>query len=321
MKCINIFAAIGFAVAAVLPITPALAQLQHTFVSSNGSDLNNCSLAAPCRHLQAALVQTLAGGEIAILDTAGYNNATTVTITKSISIVNPGGYEAEIAPPSGGIGIVINAGPGDVVTLRGLTIDGGGVGQTGIQLNTGASLIVDNCIIRNLNGDGIDFFPTNPVYPNLTVSNTLVANNGLSAIWVQPRGPILAKVVFNRVEVNHNADNGIGIDGSKASSGGSIRATVSDSVAAGNGSSGFYAASIPAVSAVLMVVRSVTANNGYGLLTSDSNTANIDLAQSTVTGNTSGWLINTYGIIYSFGDNYIDGNGAPSGSLTIISKQ
>src|SRR5271169_3183206 len=107
MKHTSIIVAIGLALAVALPAAPAQAQLQHTFVSSQGLDTNNCSLATPCRHLQAALLATTQGGEIAILDSAGYNGGTTVTITHAVSIVAPLGIEAEIAPPSGGIGIVV----------------------------------------------------------------------------------------------------------------------------------------------------------------------------------------------------------------------
>ena len=39
--------------------------------------------------------------------------------------MNGGGFEAGIMVPSQGTGIVINAGPNDAVSLRGLTIEGG----------------------------------------------------------------------------------------------------------------------------------------------------------------------------------------------------
>src|SRR5665213_2601398 len=136
---------------AVLTAAPAYAQL--VYVASQGSDANNCSLQLPCRSLQHALTISDAGGEIAILNTGGYNGGTTVTIDKAISIVNQGGYEAGISFLSGVPGIVINAGPNDAVSLRGLTIEGAGVGTTGIQFNSGASLTVKNCVVRHIAGD------------------------------------------------------------------------------------------------------------------------------------------------------------------------
>src|SRR5664280_1590619 len=172
MKHTTIIVAVGLALAGVLPAAPANAQAARTFVSPTGSDSNNCSLTAPCRFFQAAFAQTNAGGEIAVLGTAGYNNGATFTINKAISIVNPGGFEAGIVVPSGGIGIVINAGGNDAVSLRGLTIEGGGVGTTGINFTGGKSLTVENCVIRHVTDAGIDFQPN--ATSSLSVSNSLV---------------------------------------------------------------------------------------------------------------------------------------------------
>jgi hypothetical protein len=157
VKHTSIIVTVGLALAGLLSAAPAQAQSQHTFVSSQGNDANNCFLTTPCRHLQAALAATSPGGEIAILDTAGYNGGVTVTITQAVSIVAPLGIEALIAPPSGGIGIVIAAGASDAISLRGLSIDGAGIGLTGIQFNSGKSLTVENCVVRHMTGDGIVF--------------------------------------------------------------------------------------------------------------------------------------------------------------------
>jgi hypothetical protein len=40
-----------------------------------------------------------------------------------------------------------------------------------------------------------------------------------------------------------------------------------------------------------------------------------------VTGNGAGWIAQSSGVVGSYGDNYIDGNGANTGSPTGISKQ
>jgi hypothetical protein len=303
----TIIAAVGLALAGALPAAPAQALTlnQHSFVSSQGLDTNNCTLAAPCRHLQAALAATIAGGEIAILDTAGYNNATTVTISQAVSIVNPGGFEAEISPPWGGIGIVISAGTNDAVSLRGLSIDGAGVGATGIKFNAGASLTVENCIIRHVTGDGIDFYSTTATSA-LTVSNSLVADNSGIGIVLQPIGS--ATAVFNRVEANNNGSNGINVDGANSAGTNTIYATVSESVAAGNTGSGFLSFTQSGKAPTsLMVFHSVAANNAYGVLANGTG-ATLRLANSTVTGNSNGWQEVNFGVVDSYGDNYIDGN-------------
>jgi hypothetical protein len=61
---------------ATLASSGAYALSNHTFVSGNGSDSNPCSIAAPCRSFAGALAQTSTGGEIAVLDTAGYGAVT-----------------------------------------------------------------------------------------------------------------------------------------------------------------------------------------------------------------------------------------------------
>src|SRR5690242_2096621 len=124
--------AVGLALGCTLP-TVVQAQNVRSFVSPAGNDADNCSLAAPCRTFAAAYTATNAGGEIAVLGTAGYGP---LTITKAISIVNGGGFEAGIPVPSGGIGITVTAGATDAVSLRGLSIEGAGVGATGIRFNS-----------------------------------------------------------------------------------------------------------------------------------------------------------------------------------------
>src|SRR5215471_4853459 len=121
---------------ATLASSGAYALANRTFVSGSGSDANPCSLSAPCRSFAGALAQTSAGGEIAVLDTAGYG---AVTITKAVSIVNEEGVEAGITVTSGD-GITINAGAFDIVNLRGITIVGASGFGSGIALNTGAAL-------------------------------------------------------------------------------------------------------------------------------------------------------------------------------------
>jgi hypothetical protein len=314
----TIIVAVGLALVAALSAAPAQAQSQHTFVSSQGNDANNCFLTTPCRHLQAALAATSPGGEIAILDTAGYNGGVTVTITQAVSIVAPLGIEALIAPPSGGIGIVIAAGASDAISLRGLSIDGAGIGLTGIQFNSGKSLTVENCVVRHMTGDGIVFVSTTATSA-LTVSNSLVADNSGMGIEFLPTGS--ATAVFNRVEVNNNLGHGIFVDGENSAVTNTINATVSDSVAAGNSVVGFFSATTSGKAPTsLMVFHSVAANNHIGVQAGGTG-ATLHLANSTVTGNTHGWFTIISGVLDSYGDNYIDGNaGNETAPPSIVRK-
>src|SRR5215472_3720025 len=90
--------AAAFALVTLAGIAAAQAQSARSFVSGHGADTNNCALAAPCRSFQRAHDQTNSGGEIAVLDTAGYGS---LIISKSITITNPGGVEAGITVGGG----------------------------------------------------------------------------------------------------------------------------------------------------------------------------------------------------------------------------
>lgn len=120
----------------------------RTWISGKGVDQANCGpVASPCRTLQFAHDQTSAGGEINVLDPAGYG---AVTIGKAINIVNEGVGVAGVLASTGNNAVTVNAPNGDTVILRGLTIEGAGVGANGVVFNSGAGLQVSNCFIRVL---------------------------------------------------------------------------------------------------------------------------------------------------------------------------
>ena len=130
----------------------ARATAQRTFVSASGNDANLCALAAPCRGFAAAMTQTNPGGEIVVLDSAGYGP---VTITQAVSIVVPPGIYAGVSVTVAGTdGIVVNAGATDEVILRGLTINNQG-GNNGVVFNSGAALYIESCSIRGFSLPGM----------------------------------------------------------------------------------------------------------------------------------------------------------------------
>jgi hypothetical protein len=140
------FATVAFAGTLVAPA--AMAAVQRTFVSGSGSDLAACSLAAPCRSFAAAIGQTNPGGEIVVLDSAGYGP---VAISDSVSIITPAGLYAGVTVMAG-TGITV-AGAGIVVHLRGLTINGQG-GSGGVQFTQGTALYIEDCTISNMTAFG-----------------------------------------------------------------------------------------------------------------------------------------------------------------------
>src|SRR2546429_5015564 len=129
----------------------AQAQATRTWVSGVGDDVNPCSRTAPCKTFAGAISKTANGGEIDALDPAGYG---AVTITKAITIDGGGGQVASVLV-SGTNGIVVSAGPSDVIILRNLRLNGIGTGINGIRFLAGAALIVDKCEIFGFTTNGV----------------------------------------------------------------------------------------------------------------------------------------------------------------------
>ena len=133
----------------------ALAQAPRTWVSGLGDDANPCSRTAPCKTFAGAYSRTAAGGEISVLDAGGYG---TLSIGKSISIVAVGVEGSILA--SGTNGINVNGAASDVVSIRGLSLEGlatGGVspGLNGISVNTAGAVQIEDCVIRGFSQVGI----------------------------------------------------------------------------------------------------------------------------------------------------------------------
>ena len=291
--------------ALALLVEPAQAQ-SRVFVAAQGSDANPCTFALPCRTFQHAHDVVAAGGEIDVLDPAGYGS---VIISKAISIQGHG--FAGLAVPSGD-GITINAGTSDKISLRGLLIDGVGTGGNGILFNAGGSLHVHDCLIRNFNsGNGITFQPG--AASKLSVSNTQILDNAGDGVNISPSGSGSVTVVFDHVEMDNNGVRGLFVNGSGST--GIVRVTVSESVAA-HAQQGIAAASTGAP--VNVMVRNCTIANNSNLGLVATGTSGMAVTRSTITGNNAGLGISS--TLLSYGDNNIDANnvnGTPTGMLTL----
>src|ERR1700704_3412714 len=103
---------IAFALSAIVT-QDAAAAAQRTFVASNGSDANTCSIAMPCRSFAAAILQTISGGEVIVLNSAGDGS---VTVAQSVSIISPPGVYAGVSAFAGDNGVIVVAGASDRVT-------------------------------------------------------------------------------------------------------------------------------------------------------------------------------------------------------------
>jgi hypothetical protein len=278
-----------------LAAAPAQAGPNRTWVSGHGTDSGTCALVAPCRTFAFALTATNAGGEIDVLDPAGYGP---VTINKSIGIVNDGVGVAAIGAGSGN-GITINAGANDSVHLRGLTIEGISGAGNGILFNSGGNLAIENCVIRGFTVVGILITPSSS--STFSVSNTIVSNNpgNFSGIFVQPTGSAVVTGVLSKVTMDNNGA-GISVENNST---GALNVTIVDSEASNNVSGGIIGSGSAAHPATVMVRNVVLTNNGTGIT---GGSATVRVAHSVITGNRVG--VTGFPTFFSYGDNDIDGN-------------
>jgi hypothetical protein len=177
----------------LLCVVPLVANAlpQRTFVASNGADTNSCALTAPCRSFGTAVAAVAGGGEVIVLDSAGYGAA---TIAKSVSIISPPGIYAGVSVLSGS-GIVIDAAAIKVV-LRGLSINNQG-GTNGILFSQGASLRVDGCVISGFSaGAGIDVAADSSI---IHVDDTLIRDGGQGIRFF---ANVVATISRTRIEDN-----------------------------------------------------------------------------------------------------------------------
>jgi hypothetical protein len=290
-------------------------QTTQTWVSAaSGSDSNPCTRTAPCLTFAVALVQTAAGGEIDVLDAGDFGAA---TITKAISIDGDVAGEAGAATASGTSGIVISAGSSDVINLRGLTFDGfGATGASGVMLNSGARLLIQNCVFQGFATSGITFAPGagSASVAQLSVHDTTVISNA-TGISVKPTGGVAADVTLDRVDIDHNNGDGLWIDGSGGS--GAIDVAVADSSASFNASNGIDASSGPG-NVTVSIMRVVTSANGVAGIAARQTSggiASVTVGSSVLYGNTIAAQVTGGAGLLSYANNQVTGN-VTNGSFT-----
>src|SRR5947209_4785745 len=198
MKKTNVFTILGLLVFGTVMMH---AQASRTWVSGVGDDANPCSRTAPCKTFAGAISKTAAGGEIDALDPAGYG---AVTITKAITIDGGGGQVASVLV-SGTNGIVVQAGPSDVVILRNLRINGIGTGINGIRFLTGKDLNVENCYIFGFTTNGIDIALNQVTAATVHVIGSVIKNVGGVGIRATNATTPAVNVAVTETEIMINA--------------------------------------------------------------------------------------------------------------------
>jgi hypothetical protein len=292
----------------LLLISSAAASAQtRTWVSAVGSDANPCSRLQPCLTFAGALAKTNAGGIINVVDNGGYGP---VTINKSITIQSEGSF-AGILLSAGSSGIIINAGDKDSVILRGLSIDGQGIGGDGIRFMNGLSLTVENCEINRVTEKGINFSPLGK--SQLFVKDTVIRNNNFSAgagILIQAGDNGFAEAAIDHVRIERNA---VGIEADNHS-----KVSISNSEISRNSGDGVRVFSTinTKENAVINLAGSMVTLNGDSGLKAEGAGSMLRVTYTSIFSN-GGTGINPIsgGVINSFGTNSNAGNN-PDGAPT-----
>lgn len=280
-------------------VSIAQAQASRTWVSGVGDDANPCSRTAPCKTWAGAISKTAACGEINALDPGGFG---AVTITKSITLDGTGTFASILASLT--TGITINAAATDVITIRGISINGFCNGLRGINILSAKTVNVEDCVIFRFAGNGIQSTDANGLA--LNVRNTVIRDNTGDGINVLAAAAGPARVTLDNVRLSGN------VNGIHARSGATVTAT--ESVFSNNSAAGVFADNTVAASfAVVRVQRSQISGNATGVQAGSGagvSASVVEISQNLINFNTgNGVLISTGGIVETFSNNDIQGNG------------
>jgi hypothetical protein len=293
-KVLNVLAVVIFTCAFA---SIAQAQASRTWVSGVGDDANPCSRTAPCKTFAGAISKTAACGEIDALDPGGYG---AVTITKSITIDGTGTMASILASLVNGI--IINAAATDVITIRGISINGFCNGISGIRVLQARTVNVEDCVIFRFNtGNGISVEETNDL--NLNVRNTVIRDNTNDGINVTSSGGTV-KATLSKVSLTGNQD---GIHARQSS-----RVIANNCVFSNNTQNGVFADATSAFATVRVwnSIISLNGSNGVRAGNLGGGTSGVEIAQSQINQNTgNGVLVGSGGLVETFSNNSIRGNG------------
>lgn len=271
------FAAISASTAAAAP---------RTFVASTGSDANACTIAQPCRSFATAVTKTSLGGEIVVLDSAGYGP---VTIAQSVSIVAAPGVYAGISVSSGH-GVTIASSATDTVVLRGLAINNAGSTGRGIYIKGAGVVRIEDVHVAGFTvASGLYASPADVL--KLHVRRSVFNNNSTGIALNAANGgteTMQISATFADIEIANNL-NGLNVGNNAA-------ATLSHSVVVNNSSRGITSNPAAGQTATVNVDDCEIAGNNQAIYPSDvSGTTLLQISGSRIVGNVTGLASGTVG--------------------------
>lgn len=298
------FKVLALAIFMFASVSIAQAQASRTWVSGVGDDVNPCSRTAPCKTWAGAISKTAACGEIDALDPGGFG---AVTITKSITLDGTGTMASILA--SLVTGITINAAATDVITIRGISINGFCNGLQGIRILQAKAVNVEDVVIFRFAGNGITSTDADGL--KLNVRNTVIRDNTGDGINLVAANAGRANVSLYHVSLNGNAN------GLHARAG--VTVAANECVFSGNSAAGVFADNVTAGAfAVARIHRSTVTGNGTGVQAGSAAgvlDSVVEINNVQINFNTTGTSIQAGGKIETFGNNSILGNNGGNGCV------
>lgn len=282
-------------------VSIAQAQASRTWVSGVGDDANPCSRTAPCKTWAGAISKTAACGEIDALDPGGFG---AVTITKSITLDGTGTFASILASLT--TGIIINAAATDVVTIRGISINGFCNGIRGMNILQAKTVNVEDCVIFRFANEGILVNESSDM--RLNVRNTVIRDNvGDGISTTTSSGTLKIRTSLEHVSLIGNGNGFHGKSGTFAEA--------RNCVFSNNTTNGVFGDALGTNPSAIFVWESQISNNGANGVRAgnagNAGTSGIQLAQNQINMNVgNGVLSSTGGAVSTFGNNSILGNGA-----------
>ncbi len=300
-KCRFTFKLLAIAIFMLAFASAAQAQATRTWVSGVGDDANPCSRTAPCKTFAGAISKTANCGEIDALDPGGFG---AVTITKSITIDGTGTLAGILASLT--TGVIINATATDVITLRGLTINGACNGIRGMNILQAKTVNIEDCVIFRFANEGIRVNETTSAELNLNVRNSVIRDNTGEGISLTSTSG-LVKATLDNSRVSGNGANGVRVLAG-------ARFVARNCVFSHNAANGILADAVGAgtvahariwASDISLNTQGVAAGKG-----GNAGSSVVEIAQNQINNNTAfGANIGTGGIVETFSNNSIRGNG------------
>jgi len=274
--------------------TPAWSLATRTWVSGFGLDSNPCSYTAPCRTFSGALAKTDPGGIISVKDNATYSP---VTINKSITIDGGGTYASVRHFGLDGITVNItsNDASGNVVVLRGLSIDSNGSGYGIVNTSSVTThLHIEDCTLTRA-GAGVGIFVTGQG-STVKMKNVDIRKMSAYGVVVSPPAGTPLKLTMTGVKVNHTGTYGLRILSN-------TNAMVVDSAFNGND----HGVSVESTSVHLNLTRTIVSQNSVNGLRHLVAGITTIIDRCSIFGNGTG-ISNTGSTVVGFNNNSIANN-------------